>query len=51
VTPAEIAAWVERSRARQGLGPKITDPAVIARLITLAFAGEGKGGGGRARAS
>ena len=48
MTPAEVAAWVERSRAAQGLPPTIEDPAVIARLATLAFAGEEGGGNGRA---
>jgi hypothetical protein len=52
MTPAEVAAWVERSRAAQGFPPRITDPTVIARLVTLALAGtEDEGGGGRARAS
>lgn len=51
MTPAEISAWAERSRARQGLGPKITDASILARLVVLAFAGEGEGGGGHARAS
>jgi hypothetical protein len=40
VTPAEIQAWTERSRAAQGLEPKITDPAVLGKVATLAFAGE-----------
>ena len=39
MTRAELAAWVARSRAAQGLPPKITDPAMLARLVTLAFAG------------
>jgi len=36
---ATIAAWARRQRAAQGLPPKIQDPAVLARLVTLAFAG------------
>jgi hypothetical protein len=38
VTPAEVAAWTVASRARQGLGPTITDPVILGRLLTLAFA-------------
>jgi hypothetical protein len=48
VTPDEIAAWAERSRAACGLPPTIEDPAVLARVITLAFgpgAAEEEGGG------
>jgi hypothetical protein len=40
--------WWCRQSAAQGLDPEIRDPALIARLVTLAFAGEGEGGGGRA---
>jgi hypothetical protein len=53
MTDAEITAWLERTRAAQGLGPKITDPIVLARLITLALGPapvEDEGGGGRAPA-
>jgi hypothetical protein len=39
MTPAELVAWVERSRGAQGLGPVIDDPAILARVGTLAFAG------------
>jgi hypothetical protein len=39
VTSEEIREWGARSRAAQGLPPKITDPAILQRLITLAFAG------------
>ncbi len=39
MTPAEVAAWAARSRAAQGLGPKITDAAVLGRLAILAFEG------------
>ena len=50
MTPAELVAWVQRSRAAQGLTPVITDVGILARVATLAFAGdqEGEGGGGRA---
>jgi hypothetical protein len=36
---AEVAAWTARSRARCGLGPKVIDPVVLVRIITLAFTG------------
>jgi hypothetical protein len=35
VTPAEVAAWVAETRARQGLPPRISDPAVLAKLAAL----------------
>jgi hypothetical protein len=41
LSAAEVDAWVARSRAAQGLPPKITEPAVLARLVRLAFAGLG----------
>lgn len=47
----EIAAWAERSRAAQGLGPTITDEVVLAKVIRLALGPapvEDEGGGGRA---
>jgi hypothetical protein len=46
MTPAEVAEWTAASRRAQGLPERIDDPAVIARVVTLAVAGEG--GGGRA---
>jgi hypothetical protein len=51
VTLAEIVAWTAASRRAQGLTEQIEDPAVLARIATLAFAGTeaGEGGGGRAR--
>jgi hypothetical protein len=48
MTPAEVAAWTTASRARRGLGPKITDPAILARIAVLAFTGTKGGGDGRA---
>jgi hypothetical protein len=39
VTREEIREWEVRSRAAQGLPSKITDPAILQRLITLAFTG------------
>lgn len=33
-----IRAWTRRTRAARGLPPKITDPATLARLVTLALA-------------
>ncbi len=46
--------WWCRQAEVQGFDPEIRDPALIGRLVTLAFAGEhqaAKGGGARARAS
>jgi hypothetical protein len=40
MTPAEIREWTERSRANQGLPRKIEDPAMLGRLVTLAFSGQ-----------
>jgi hypothetical protein len=48
MTPTEIANWTAASRRAQGLGEWIEDPAVLARIATLAFAGEEAGGDGRA---
>jgi|RhiMetdeSRZDD1v2_1073273.scaffolds.fasta_scaffold166573_5 hypothetical protein len=47
MTPAEVAAWVERSRAAQGLPARLEDKAILSKIVTLALAGEGEGGGGR----
>ena len=33
-------AWWCRQSAAQGLPPKITDPATLNKIITLAFAGQ-----------
>jgi hypothetical protein len=53
--PAVIAAWWQRQSDREGLPAKITDPVVLAKIVTLAFAGTDaqieKGGGGRAPAA
>ena len=46
MTEAEIREWTERSRTNQGLPPKITDPGVLTRLVTLAFSGQEEQGGG-----
>jgi hypothetical protein len=50
MTPAEVADWMVTSRRAQGLPDRIEDPAILARVATLAFAGddEARGGGGRA---
>ncbi|HEY3033580.1 MAG TPA: hypothetical protein VGJ54_02835 [Streptosporangiaceae bacterium] len=42
---AAIWQWWCRQSAAQGLPPTIEDPATIAKVVTLAFAGEGEGGG------
>jgi hypothetical protein len=34
--PAPVEAWAVASRTRQGLGPKITDPATLAKIAVLA---------------
>ena len=39
--PAVIAAWARKSRASQSLPAQIMDSAVLARVVTLAFAGTG----------
>jgi len=36
LTPVELRAWVADSRARQGLGPTITDPAAQDQLAAMA---------------
>ena len=46
MTPAEIREWTERSRAAQGLPPRIEDPGVLTRLVTLAFSGQREQGKG-----
>jgi hypothetical protein len=45
MTPAEVADWTTASRRTQGLPERIEDPAVLARVAILAFAGEEEGGG------
>jgi hypothetical protein len=42
---ATIRAWSRRTRAARGLGPKITDPATIGRIVVLAL-GPGLPNGG-----
>jgi hypothetical protein len=37
MTRAEIAAWTAASRARKGLGPKITNPVILRKIVILAF--------------
>ena len=48
MTRAEVAAWTATSRRAQRLPERIEDAAVLARIATLAFAGEEGGGDGRA---
>jgi len=40
-----IWQWWCRNATAYGVSPVIDDPVVIAKLVTLAFAGEGEGGG------
>jgi hypothetical protein len=47
MTLAEVADWTTASRRAQGLPDRIEDPAVLARVATLAFAGEESGGDAR----
>jgi hypothetical protein len=47
MTPAEVADWTTASRRAQGLPDRIEDPTVLARVATLAFAGEEGGGDAR----
>jgi hypothetical protein len=55
--PAVIAAWWQRQSDREGLPAKVTDPVVLAKIVTLAFVGREdaaespKGGGGRVPAA
>jgi hypothetical protein len=37
LTAAQISEWTRRSRARQGLPARITDPVVLAKVVTLAL--------------
>jgi hypothetical protein len=46
MTPEAMRQWAAASRAASGVPPKIEDPAVLARLITLAFAGTEEHDGG-----
>jgi hypothetical protein len=53
MTPAEIAAWVAETRARQGLPPTINEPITLARLAAMVASvmvleGGDEGGGARA---
>ena len=48
MTPAEVADWTTSSRRAQQLPERIEDLAILARIATLAFAGEEGGGDGRA---
>lgn len=40
LSQAEVWAWWCEQSAAQGLPPEITDPVVLSKVITLAFAGE-----------
>jgi hypothetical protein len=46
LSPGQIKAWGKASRAASGVPPKIEDPAALARLVTLAFGGGDRDGGG-----
>jgi hypothetical protein len=54
LTDEAVWAWWRRNCEAQGVNPVCDDPAVIARVVTLALAGtEGRaeGGGRRARSA
>ena len=40
----ELAAWVAESCARQGVPLKVTDTAVVSRMVTLLGSPDGRGG-------
>ncbi len=42
--PAVIADWTGKSRKARGLPATITDPVVLTKVLTLAFAGQEQGG-------
>lgn len=42
---ATVEAWAVASRVRQGLGPKITDPATLAKIAVLAHIHDKQRGG------
>lgn len=46
LTPEQIAAWGAKSRAAAGVPERIEDPAVLARLVTLALGGADERDGG-----
>jgi hypothetical protein len=48
MTPEAMRQWAAASRAASGVPPKIEDPAVLARLVVLAFAGTEEHDGGPA---
>ena len=47
MTPTEVADWTTASRRDERLPERIEDPAALARIATLAFAGEQGGGDAR----
>jgi hypothetical protein len=47
MTSAEVADWTAASRRAQRLPERIQDAAILARIATLAFAGEEGGGDAR----
>jgi hypothetical protein len=48
---ATIRAWSRRTRAARGLGPKITDPATIGRIVVLTPRHQGRGAASAGSAS
>jgi hypothetical protein len=41
MTSVDVASYVEASRQRQGLPPKVEDAAALARAVALLLAGKG----------
>lgn len=35
IDPEEVRAWLERTCAEQGVAVKVSDPATVARIVTL----------------
>lgn len=44
MSPDELAAWVARSRAAQGLPEKVTDPAALRQVAVLVSGRSGNSG-------
>jgi hypothetical protein len=45
MSPEQLAAWVARSRAAQGLSVKVTDPAAVRQVVVLVRGRSGSGVG------
>lgn len=45
MSPEQLAAWVARSRAAQGLAEKVTDPAAVRQVVVLVSGRSATGAG------